>query len=132
MTRAGSTGGLALDLIITGRANASGDNLIKELLSKWRIGRSEMNKANHRISARLAAWLVAVAIVAMPIASLAQTQISYHSNKYKPSDDVKLGRQAAAEAEQQFPLLRDSQVQNYVESVGQRLVAAIPPEFQHT
>jgi len=90
-----------------------------------------MNKANHRISARLAAWLVAVAIVAMPIASLAQTQISYHSNKYKPSDDVKLGRQAAAEAEQQFPLLRDSQVQSYVESVGQRLVAAIPPEFQH-
>src|SRR5437879_2280643 len=67
----------------------------------------------------------------MPIASLAQTQISYHSNKYKPSDDVKVGRQAAAEAEQQFPLLRDSQVQSYVESVGQRLVAAIPPEFQH-
>src|SRR5712691_1113770 len=90
-----------------------------------------MNNANHRISARLAAWLVAVAIVAMPIASLAQTQISYHSNKYKPSDDVKLGRQAAAEAEQQFPLLRDSQVQSYVESVGQRLVAAVPTEFQH-
>src|SRR5438309_10148637 len=90
-----------------------------------------MKKVNHRKSARLAAWLVAVAIVAMPIASLAQTQIAYHSNKYKPSDDVKLGRQAAAEAEQQFPLLRDSQVQSYVESVGQRLVAAIPPEFQH-
>src|SRR5256714_71337 len=90
-----------------------------------------MKKVNHRKSARLAAWLVSLAIVAMPIASLAQTQISYHSNKYKTSDDVKLGRQAAAEAEQQFPLLRDSEVQSYVESVGQRLVAAIPPEFQH-
>src|SRR5207253_533971 len=41
------------------------------------------------------------------------------------------GHQAGAEAEQQFPLLRDAQVSAYVERVGQRLVAAIPPEFQH-
>ncbi|HEY8203453.1 MAG TPA: M48 family metallopeptidase, partial [Pyrinomonadaceae bacterium] len=90
-----------------------------------------MSRINRRFAARWAAWLLAVALVAMPMAALAQTKITYHSNKYKPSDDVKLGRQAAAEAEQQFPLLRDSQVQSYVESVGQRLVAAIPPEFQH-
>src|SRR2546429_6113433 len=90
-----------------------------------------MKQRNYRIAARLAAWLMTLAIVAMPMASLAQTQISYHSNKYKPADDVRVGRQAAAEAEQQFPLLRDSEVQSYVESVGQRLVAAIPPEFQH-
>src|SRR2546423_7201905 len=90
-----------------------------------------MNKSIRRISASLSAWLDSGAIVAMPIASRAQTQISYHSNKYKSSDDVKLGRQAAAEAEQQFPLLRDSEVQSYVESVGQRLVAGIPAEFQH-
>src|SRR5256885_13448575 len=67
----------------------------------------------------------------MPVAAFAQTKISYHSNKYKPSDDVKLGRDAAAQAEQQFPLLRDARVDSYVESVGQRLVAAIPSEFQH-
>jgi hypothetical protein len=75
--------------------------------------------------------LLAVALLVMPVATLAQTQIKYHSNKYKPTDDVKLGRQAAAEAERQFPLLRDSEVQSYVEEVGQRLVAAIPGEFQH-
>jgi predicted Zn-dependent protease len=84
-----------------------------------------------RITAKWAAWLMSVALVAMPIAALAQTKISYHSNKYKVTDDVRLGRQAAAEAEQQFPLLRDSQVNAYVEEVGQRLVAGIPPEFQH-
>src|SRR5689334_6522551 len=80
------------------------------------------------------AWLaalIALAIFMMPIATLGQTQIKLHNNKFTPADDVRLGRQAAAEAEQQFPLLRDSQVQSYVESVGQRLVAAIPPEFQH-
>ena len=80
------------------------------------------------------AWLVlpiAFVILLTPVASLAQTKISYHNNKYKPQDDVRLGRQAAAEAEQQFPLLNDPQVTSFVEQVGQRLVAAIPPEFQH-
>src|SRR5438552_13032221 len=78
------------------------------------------------------ACLLAAAIVAMPLAAFAQTKIVYHSNKFKPTDDVKLGRQAAAEAEQQFPLLRDSEVTAYVERVGQRLVASIPAEFQHS
>src|SRR5881398_450084 len=83
---------------------------------------------------RKAGWLsclAAIAVVTSSLTAFAQTKISYHPNKYKPSDDVRVGRQAAAEAEQQFPLLRDSEVQSYVSSVGQRLVAAIPPEFQH-
>jgi hypothetical protein len=77
------------------------------------------------------AGLMTAVIAMMPLSALAQTKISYHSNKFKPEDDVQLGRQAAAEAERQFPLLRDPEVTSYVESVGQRLVASIPPEFQH-
>src|SRR2546430_5814780 len=83
---------------------------------------------------RKAGWLsclAAIAVVTSSLTSLAQTNITYHNNKFKPVDDVKLGRQAAAEAEQKFPLLRDSEVDAYVERVGQRLVAAIPSEFQH-
>jgi predicted Zn-dependent protease len=79
----------------------------------------------------LIAWLALVAITVMPFSALAQTQIQYHSNKYSVQDDVKLGRQAAQEAEQQFPLLRDQEVQSYVEDVGRRLVSAIPSQFQH-
>src|ERR1700730_16536065 len=90
-----------------------------------------MNRSNYRSITRWLTPLMCLAIVIMPLAVFAQTKIVYHSNKFKPSDDVKLGRQAAAEAEQQFPLLRDSEVNAYVESVGQRLVASIPPEFQH-
>src|SRR5438105_10862864 len=90
-----------------------------------------MNEFSYRKASGWLALHIAMAIVLMPLASLAQTQITYHPNKYKPADDVKLGRQAAAEAEQQFPLLRDAEVGAYVERVGQRLVAAIPPEFQH-
>src|SRR5437660_1624341 len=89
-----------------------------------------MNRFDYR-RVKVLAWLISVAIVMMPLAAFAQTQITYHSNKFKPTDDVRLGRQAAAEAEQQFPLLRDPEVTAYVERVGQRLVAAIPPEFQH-
>jgi len=89
-----------------------------------------MNKLQ-RHTARWLAALTAIVVALVPIAALAQTQIKLHSNKYSPADDVKLGRQAAAEAEQQFPLLRDAEVNAYVERVGQRLVAAIPPEFQH-
>src|SRR5215813_6370863 len=79
----------------------------------------------------LIAWITLVAITVMPFSALAQTQIKYHSNKYSVQDDIKLGRQAAQQAESQFPLLRDENVRSYVESVGRRLVSAIPPEFQH-
>jgi hypothetical protein len=90
-----------------------------------------MNRPVYRSPNKWLARLMAVAIVLMPLAVFAQTQIVLHANKYKPSDDVRLGRQAAAEAERQFPLLRDTEVSAYVEKIGQRLVTAIPPEFQH-
>jgi len=79
----------------------------------------------------LIAWLTMIAIMAFPLSIVAQTQIKYHSNRFSIQDDVKLGRQAAQEAEQQFPLLNDSEVRSYVERVGERLVAAIPSQFQH-
>src|SRR5258707_1252219 len=91
-----------------------------------------MSRASIKGISKCFACLLAAAIVAMPLAAFAQTKIVYHSNKFKPGDDVKLGRQAAAEAEQQFPLLRDSEVTTYVEKIGQRLVASIPAEFQHS
>ena len=80
----------------------------------------------------LIAWVALVAITVMPFSAFAQTQIKYHTNKYSAQDDVKLGRQAAQEAESQFPLLRDETVRSYVENVGRRLVASIPSEFQHS
>src|SRR5207342_3237681 len=51
--------------------------------------------------------------------------------KYAPADDVKLGLEAAAQARKQLPLLDDRVVADWVDRVGRRLVAAIPPELQH-
>src|SRR5262247_2378101 len=61
----------------------------------------------------------------------AQTRVVPPDNKYPVSDDVQLGRQAAAEARQQLPVMRDDLVTSYVENIGHRLVGAIPPELRH-
>jgi predicted Zn-dependent protease len=89
-----------------------------------------IRKHSNRVQ-QLMAWLTAIAVFAMPIAVFSQTQIKYHSNKYKITDDVKVGRQAAAEVEQQLPILRDPDATSYISRVGQRLVNSIPSEFQH-
>jgi len=87
--------------------------------------------SNNRRTHFVAAWAVALMMLAAPLAALAQTQVVMPKNKYDVNDDVKLGQQAAQQAEQQLPVLRDDTVENYVESVGRRLVNAIPPQFQH-
>jgi predicted Zn-dependent protease len=73
---------------------------------------------------------LAAVLVLLPIAAIGQTRISMPKNKYKVQDDVKLGNQASAEVQKQFPILNDPVTQRYVESVGQKLVAAIPAQFQ--
>jgi hypothetical protein len=79
----------------------------------------------------VSALLLAAALFVMPLVALGQTPISAPKNKYKVSDDVQAGQQAAQQVYQQMPILRDNTVRDYVNSVGQRLAAAIPPEFQH-
>ena len=90
-----------------------------------------MNRTAYQRAMKKVALHMVLALTLLPVAAFAQTKIKYHSNKYSIADDVRLGRQAAGEAEQQFPVLRDSDVSAFVERVGQRLVASIPPEFQH-
>jgi hypothetical protein len=70
-------------------------------------------------------------IVLATVCVSTQTKIVAPKNKYKPADDVKLGLQAAADARKQLPLIGDEKLHSYVETVGAKLVAAIPPEFQH-
>jgi Zn-dependent protease with chaperone function len=62
----------------------------------------------------------------------AQTKITPPKNNYTPAQDVELGQQAAREARQQLPIMRDDEISSYIENVGQHLVAAIPRELQHS
>src|SRR3954469_1100661 len=74
--------------------------------------------------------VIAAVVLSATIAGT-QTKITPPKNKYSPQDDVKLGREAAAQVEQQLPLLKDDNITSYVSDIGQRLVAAIPAELQH-
>jgi len=62
----------------------------------------------------------------------AQTVVTPPDNKYPVSQDVELGRKAAAEVRQQMPIMHDDAVTSFVEGLGRRLVAAIPPDLQHS
>jgi Zn-dependent protease with chaperone function len=81
--------------------------------------------ASTRAAATAVALFTSVSLV------FGQTKIVAPENKYQVEEDVKAGREAAREVEEQLPMLRDDGVDDYVERVGQRLVQAIPAEFQH-
>ena len=74
--------------------------------------------------------ILAWTMLALPLAADAQTRISMPKNSYKIQDDVRLGQQAAAEVERQMPILNDAEATRYIQQVGQRLVNAIPQQFQ--
>src|SRR5215212_8509156 len=64
---------------------------------------------------------VAAALTLFSALAAAQTKITPPKNKYTPAQDVQLGRQAAAEARQQLPVMRDDAVSSYLEDIGRRL-----------
>jgi predicted Zn-dependent protease len=84
-----------------------------------------------RQSPRIVVSLVSLAL-ALTVAATSATTISPPANRYSPSQDVKLGQDAANQARRQLPMLRDAQVSAYVASVGRRLVSALPPRLRHS
>ncbi len=85
-----------------------------------------------KIGKSLAVMLLAWTMFVMPLSLMAQTRIVAPKNKYKTQDDIKLGNDAAAEVERTLPVLNDVRNTQYLSSVGDRLVRAIPSEFQHS
>src|SRR5688572_25885204 len=83
--------------------------------------------STHRYTAAVVTALMTAAIVT----GSAQTKIVPPKTSYSLADDVKLGQEAAAEVRKELPLMNDERVDQYVDGIGARLVAAIPPEFQH-
>ncbi|MBI4454990.1 MAG: M48 family metalloprotease [Acidobacteria bacterium] len=90
-----------------------------------------MAHRTHCHASKFSVGLAVVVALAMATVALAQTKITAPKNNYSVAQDVELGRQAAAEAERQMPILRDEEVASYVERIGRSLVEAIPPEFEN-
>ena len=82
---------------------------------------------------RLFVTLTALVFATAPIAISAQApKIVMPKNKYSTRDDIQLGQKAADQVQRQFPLINDEDAQAYLTRIGDRLVAAIPSEFQHS
>src|SRR4051794_10888528 len=62
----------------------------------------------------------------------AATQVKPGFNVFSAQQDVEIGRQSAAQAERQMPILHDRATESYVESVFERLAAQAPgPKFPY-
>ena len=61
---------------------------------------------------------------------LAQTVVKPPKNKYTPKQDVQLGKQAAAEVREQYPVIEDQRIARYLSRLGDRLVAAAPASLK--
>lgn len=61
----------------------------------------------------------------------APTEVVMPSNNYTPAQDVQLGEQAAAEVRKEVAALDDEVLTSYVQTLGQRLIDAMPPERRH-
>jgi Zn-dependent protease with chaperone function len=79
-------------------------------------------------SARAAALVIVVVVSATGL--VAQTVVKLPKNKYTPKQDVELGREAAAEVRQQYPIIQDERIARYLTKLGDRLVAAAPSDLK--
>jgi len=79
---------------------------------------------------RTGALIVAVGVWAASLT--AQTAVKLAKNRYTPKQDVVLGREAAAEVRQQYPIIQDERIASYLTGLGDRLVAAAPPELKES
>jgi hypothetical protein len=79
-------------------------------------------------AAALAAFVSAVVCVVGVVVS-GQTPIKLPKNKYTPEQDVQIGRKAAAEVRQQYPIISDEPISVYLTKLGDHLVAVAPPEL---
>lgn len=78
-------------------------------------------------------WLSRLAVVITLAATTvaAQTKVTPPKNKYTPQQDVQIGREAAAEVRQQYPIINDDSIEGYLERLGDRLVEAAPRELNN-
>ncbi|MCU1350353.1 MAG: Protease [Acidobacteria bacterium] len=90
-----------------------------------------MNSRNHLVARPLAAIVMTLAM--LPAIASAQTKINPGWNLFPAEQDVQIGQQSAVQAEQQLPILRDAEVNAYVNRIGQKLAAnAGGPQFPYS
>lgn len=86
-----------------------------------------LDRSQRRIMARAASVVMLLAPLALGAAD-SRTVLKPGWNMFSPQQDVEVGQQASMDAEKQLPMLKDSRVDNYVNSLGRRLSTKAPGE----
>ena len=67
---------------------------------------------------RMKSSLIAAVLAVSVASAAAQTKVTAPKNKYSPADDVKLGQEAARQVQQEVPVMRDEQINGYLNAIG--------------
>lgn len=79
------------------------------------------------------ALTLVAALVGSAAVAVAQTPVKAGFNLFSPEQDVEIGKQSAAQAERQLPVLPYSSAERTVDAIGRRLAAVAPgPKFPYT
>ena len=70
--------------------------------------------------------LVLAVLISVPQFAFARYNPKPGMNFFSPEQDVQLGQQNAAEVEKHMPILKDAQLNQYIQRLGQKLVAHAP------
>ena len=90
-------------------------------------------KAVGQSLAQAVALIITWVLVLTPMAHADRTQLKPGWNMFSPQQDVEVGQQVAHQAERQLPLLYDSRVDDYLNTLGRRLAAHAPGQrFPYT
>lgn len=74
------------------------------------------------------AFMVVITLTLAPSAWAERTRLKPGWNLFSPQQDVAIGRQVSQDAERQIPMLNDSRMDSYLNSLGRRLAAKAPGE----
>ena len=85
-----------------------------------------MDRTITPVRARAAAAAIALLTLVPAADVLAQTQVKPGFNLFSVEQDVEIGRQSAAEAERQLPILNDRTVDGYIDELTRRLASQAP------
>jgi predicted Zn-dependent protease len=75
-----------------------------------------------------AALVVMLTLAWTPVVQAERTQFRPGWNLFSPAQDVEVGRQVSQDAERQLPVVNDSRIDGYLNSLGRRLAAKAPGE----
>jgi Zn-dependent protease with chaperone function len=84
--------------------------------------------SSRKFSQLLLAHAAALLLVLPPLTGLAQTKVKPGFNIFSPQQDIEIGRESAAEAEKQLPVIREARSSEYINRLGQTLAQHAPGE----